>query len=220
MKKILKNQAGFSTVAIIVAVVVVIAAIGIVFILHPGKEEPIKIGAVLSLSGPGQYSGVEVRDGMLLAVDEVNSRGGINGKKIALVIEDHKTNPEEGKEAFDKIERTHHPVLYLSTQSSVAMALVPLAEKHQVVLVCLLATAPKITEHKEWVFRYWPTAEAVLEELKNRNATDIHILTGGLISPGDAKVLNEMGVLGNYGPGTPLDLIVKHVKKLVKKADV
>ena len=173
MKKILKNQAGFSTVAIIVAVVVVIAAIGIVYILHPGKEEPIKIGAVLSLSGPGQYSGVEVRDGMLLAVDEVNSRGGINGKKIELIIEDHKTNPEEGKEAFDKIERTHHPVFYLSTHSSVAMALAPLVEEHQVVLVCLLATAPKITEHKEWVFRYWPTAEAevppilsILEELK------------------------------------------------------
>lgn len=60
-------------------------------------------------------------------------------------------------------------------------------------------------------------AEAVLEELKNRNATDIHILAGGLISPEDAKALNEMGVLGNYGPGTPLDLIVKHVKELVKK---
>jgi methylmalonyl-CoA mutase C-terminal domain/subunit len=62
-------------------------------------------------------------------------------------------------------------------------------------------------------------AEAVLEELRNRNATDIHIMTGGLISPKDAKVLNEMGVSGNYGPGTPLDLIVDHVKNLVKKAD-
>jgi methylmalonyl-CoA mutase cobalamin-binding subunit len=36
----------------------------------------------------------------------------------------------------------------------------------------------------------------------------------------DAKVLNEMGVSGNYGPGTPPDLIVEHVKKLVKKATI
>lgn len=63
-------------------------------------------------------------------------------------------------------------------------------------------------------------AESVLEELKKRDAMDIRIMTGGLISPEDAKVLDKMGVSGNYGPGTPLDLIVQHVKELVKKAGV
>lgn len=61
-------------------------------------------------------------------------------------------------------------------------------------------------------------AESVLEELKKRDAMDIRIMTGGLISPEDTKVLDKMGVSGNYGPGTPLDLIVQHVKELVKKA--
>ncbi len=60
-------------------------------------------------------------------------------------------------------------------------------------------------------------AADVLEELKKRDATDIHIMTGGLISPEDAKVLNEMGVSGNCCPGTPLGFIVEHVKELVKK---
>jgi len=60
-------------------------------------------------------------------------------------------------------------------------------------------------------------AEAVMEELKRRDAADIPIMTGGLISPGDAKVLGEMGVSGNYAPGTPLDVIVEHIKALVKK---
>ena len=63
-------------------------------------------------------------------------------------------------------------------------------------------------------------ATSVLEELKNRDATDIRIMTGGHISPEYTKVLNEMGVSGNYGPGTPLDLIVENVKKLVKKVAV
>lgn len=57
----------------------------------------------------------------------------------------------------------------------------------------------------------------VLEELRKRNATDIHIITGGLISPEDAKVLKDMGVSGNCGAGTPLDLIVENVKDLVKR---
>jgi methylmalonyl-CoA mutase C-terminal domain/subunit len=59
-------------------------------------------------------------------------------------------------------------------------------------------------------------AAAVLEALKRLDATDIHILAGGLVSPEDAEVLEGMGVSGNYGPGTPLDLIVDHVRRLVE----
>jgi branched-chain amino acid transport system substrate-binding protein len=51
--------------------------------------------------------------------------------------------------------------------------LAPLAQEHQVVLAGLAVSAPKFTEDKEWVFRYWPTAKAeippilsILEELK------------------------------------------------------
>ncbi len=59
-------------------------------------------------------------------------------------------------------------------------------------------------------------AAAVLEALKRLDAIDIHILAGGLVSPEDADVLEGMGVSGNYGPGTPLDLIVDHVRRLVE----
>ncbi len=58
-------------------------------------------------------------------------------------------------------------------------------------------------------------AESVLGELKRGEAADIHVMTGGLISPEDARVLSEMGVSGNYGPGTPLDLIVQRVREVV-----
>lgn len=60
-------------------------------------------------------------------------------------------------------------------------------------------------------------AETVLEELKKWDTMDIHVMTGGLISPDDAKALEKMGTVGNYGPGTPLDVIVNTVKSLVNK---
>jgi len=93
------------SLALIMIIAVAAAAVMGISISSCQKEETIKIGAILSLSGPGQYSGVEVRDGMLLVVDAINSRGGINGKEIELIIEDHKTNPEERKEAFDILDR-------------------------------------------------------------------------------------------------------------------
>ncbi|MBW1787669.1 MAG: cobalamin-dependent protein [Deltaproteobacteria bacterium] len=61
-------------------------------------------------------------------------------------------------------------------------------------------------------------AESVIEELKKRQASDIHIMTGGLISEDDARELDEMGTSGNYGPGTPLELIVESVKALVHRS--
>jgi branched-chain amino acid transport system substrate-binding protein len=153
--------------------VIIVAALAVFFILKSTKEGPIKIGAVLSISGPGSQTGKDIKDGVLLAVDEINSWGGINGRKIELIIEDSKTNPQQGKKSFNKIETAHHPVLYVSTLSSVSMALAPLAGKNEVVLVGLAVTALKFTQHNEWVFRYFPTPEievppilSILQDLK------------------------------------------------------
>ena len=162
MKEIInkKNEAGFGGMGITIVVTiiaVVIVAFAVFYMLR--GEETIKIGAILSLSGPGTDIGLEIREGMLLAIEEVNSRGGVNGRKIELVVGNSGTTPEEGKKAFKKIEATHHPDLYVSTLSSVSIAVAPLAEEHKVVLVGLCASAPQLTEQKEWVFRYWILSE-------------------------------------------------------------
>jgi methylmalonyl-CoA mutase C-terminal domain/subunit len=58
-------------------------------------------------------------------------------------------------------------------------------------------------------------ADGVITELKKLDVTDIPIISGGLLAPEDIKALEAMGVTGNYGPGTPIDLIIKHIKSLV-----
>jgi methylmalonyl-CoA mutase C-terminal domain/subunit len=58
-------------------------------------------------------------------------------------------------------------------------------------------------------------ADEVLKELKKLDAADIPIIAGGLLTPDDVKSLEKMGVTGNYGPGTPIDVIIEHIKGLV-----
>ena len=60
-------------------------------------------------------------------------------------------------------------------------------------------------------------AASVKAALKPVKATDIPIIAGGLLTAEDVKELEKMGVSGNYGPGTPLDLIIHHVKNLAAK---
>ncbi|MFC2041109.1 ABC transporter substrate-binding protein [Chloroflexota bacterium] len=141
------------TILLMISLVMIVAT---VMIAGPGcAEKPIKIGAILSITGAGDYMGEDVRDGMLLAVDDVNSQGGINGRKIELIIEDSKTDPEEGKKVFSKMESEHHPDMYVSMLSLNCVALAPLAEENEVMLLGLCVTVPEFTEEKEWVFRYW-----------------------------------------------------------------
>ena len=75
MNKTFKNRDGFSRLRIILTVIVFMAGIAVFFALQGKTKETIKIGAVLPITGPANYIGMEVRDGMLLAAAQI-----VNGK--------------------------------------------------------------------------------------------------------------------------------------------
>jgi len=158
MGKLLKKQDGFGAVGVIIAVIVVAAVVAAGLLFQGREKETIKIGTIISLTGSGSHL-VDLRDAMLMAADEINSRGGVNGRKIELLIEDSKTNPDEAKKAFERIENgSKKPLIYLSTHSSIGKALAPFAAKYQVVLVGANTSAPEFIESNKWVFRHFFTA--------------------------------------------------------------
>jgi branched-chain amino acid transport system substrate-binding protein len=65
--------------------------------------ESIKIGAVLSLTGPGAGLGQPERAGILLAEQAINGRGGINGKPIKVIIEDDGSKPDIAKSKAERL---------------------------------------------------------------------------------------------------------------------
>ncbi len=69
----------------------------------PSSENPIKIGAVLSLTGIAASYGEPARNAMQIAVDEINAEGGIDGRLVTLVVEDDQTKPEVAISAFRKL---------------------------------------------------------------------------------------------------------------------
>lgn len=143
------------------AIVSLAAAIllGAAMLCCNSTRAPLRIGGVLSLSGAAFYLGGEVRDGAQLAIEEINSWGGLNGRKLQLLVEDSASDAETGKKAFHNIESRHHPLFYLSTSSTVSMALAPLAEEARVMLVGLVVTSTAFPGQNQWAFRYYPTAE-------------------------------------------------------------
>ncbi len=59
-------------------------------------------------------------------------------------------------------------------------------------------------------------AESVLAELKGFGGMDMKVIAGGLLTPEQIKDLEKIGVTGNFGPGTPLEIIVDHIRNIVK----
>ncbi|HXG06297.1 MAG TPA: cobalamin B12-binding domain-containing protein [Nitrososphaera sp.] len=57
----------------------------------------------------------------------------------------------------------------------------------------------------------------VAKLLKEKGADDILVVGGGIIPESDRKELEKLGVKGNFGPGTPLPVIIKHITENVRK---
>ncbi len=81
------------------------------------QEATIKIGVISPLSGTGAVY-ADLRDGLQLAADEVNARGGVNKKKLELIVEDDHGKADETVAAFGKIETRDRPLFFVSALSS------------------------------------------------------------------------------------------------------
>ena len=165
-----------STLGIIGIIVIAIGLGSFYFFEESVGREPIKIGVTLAETGPGSGFGIENRDGLLMAVDEINSQGGLNGRPIELIFIDNETNPEKAKKDFLEIEETHAPLMYISSLSTITAAVSPLAEEHEVVLMAIAATATNLTVEKKWTYRYYTMADVeavpilqILDELDIKN---------------------------------------------------
>ncbi len=77
----------------IVFFVIIIALITLVFLIIFQKK-PVKVGFAGTLSGKNAPLGIAVKDGVLLALEEINAENGINGRELELIIKDDKNDPE------------------------------------------------------------------------------------------------------------------------------
>lgn len=129
-------------------------------LLFSGCKNPsmVYLDAYLPLTGAGSDMGVEVKDGISLAVERINHEGGIQGRFLAVTIYDTKTDAAYAAGLFEK-QIKNPPVLSLSCLSAVSKAIAPIAESRRRILLSLVTSDPEVTLDRKWVYRYWPTAE-------------------------------------------------------------
>ena len=123
-------------------------------------DATLRIGAIIPLSGPFAAYGEPVRDGVLMAVDEINAAGGIGGRRIELALEDDAGNPTSAVSAFTRLATVSSvPVVVGPLSSGASMATAPLADRYHVVQLSTLAGTIDLTNAGDYVFRIYPSSE-------------------------------------------------------------
>jgi branched-chain amino acid transport system substrate-binding protein len=139
---------------------------------------PIPIGILTSLTGTFQPWGIEMRDGAQFAVNKINSSGGIDGRKLQLVVADDTSSPGAGITGFNRLTEQDHAVAVGGIiDSDVGVATAPLAERDHIPLFMEKAGAANIlTMNSRYTFRTClpaapEVAAAYVEYAHNRGLT-------------------------------------------------
>jgi branched-chain amino acid transport system substrate-binding protein len=144
------------------------------------SKGPIAIGALTSLTGNFTPWGIQVRDGMSLAVKQINAKGGVKGRKLSLVVADDQSTPNAGIDGFRRLTEQDHVVAIGGLISSdVTLATARLAEQAKVPMFLVKAGASEIlTSSSRYTFRTCLPAAAevatpILQYAQKRHVTRV-----------------------------------------------
>ena len=114
----------------------------------------IKVGVYGDLTGATSSFGQSTKNGVQLAVDEINAAGGVNGRKITLVVEDDQGRPEQAKTVISKlINQDKVQAVLGEVASSNSLAAAPVAQEAKIPMITPSSTNPKVTEVGDYISR-------------------------------------------------------------------
>lgn len=95
--------------------------------------EPIKIAGIFALTGRAAHIGTSQRDAVIIAIDEVNAQGGINGRPLEMVMADTESNPTKAVMALKKVLQSEDVVAIIGpTLTGTGMAMRGFVEKEKI----------------------------------------------------------------------------------------
>ena len=118
------------------------------------SENEILIGEYASLTGDKATFGQSSHNGLMLAVEEINSQGGVLGKQIKLVTEDDQGKTNEVQTVVQKlINRDKVVAIVGEVASSLSKAAAPICQQSKIPMVTPASTNPEVTAIGDYIFR-------------------------------------------------------------------
>src|SRR5260370_2569380 len=118
-------------------------------------QDSVKIGVILPLAGSQEGFGEALKNGYLIALDEINAKGGLLGKKVELDIYDDQSKPDQAVQGVSKlVDQDRMPLILGSYSSESTMAIIPAVTQRQVPLIIPIAVVDNLLDSKSpWILR-------------------------------------------------------------------
>ena len=165
--------------AVLVVISIIMASL-MVFSFGCVKKEKdvVKIGAVLPITGNIAQFGNYWKQGLELALDDAINQGIVKKDNIKLIIEDAQADPRKSVDAFKKLVEIDKVVACITATSGVTLALKPITNQNEVVLINASAISTEIEDAQDYLFSVIPNAkytgyflaETAFNKLGKRNA--------------------------------------------------
>src|SRR5260370_3786129 len=128
-----------------------------------GEVKPYKIGTVQCLWGAAAAIGETVLVGLQMGVDRINKSGGINGRRVELIVADDESKPDVGRRKVEKLIVDDNIDLHVGgVLSNICLACMPVWEEHGIVNIISVCLDTTITTSKcsRYTFRPFDYAPA------------------------------------------------------------
>ncbi len=131
----------------------------------PAETGPIKIGAILDVTGAGASLGVPERQTLELLAEQLEAEGGINGREVELLIEDNQSTEDGAAKAMSKlVDQEEVDIILGASRTGPSLAMRPIAESSETPMISLAANQA-IVEGSEWVFKTAQNDRVVIERM-------------------------------------------------------
>ena len=155
----------------------------------PSTASPVTIGLVTEVTGAQASTGDNQTNGIKMAMDEINQKGGIKGQQVKLVIEDDASTPAGTVTAFNKLMSGQKPTaVFISNFANFDMAIEP-AIKTAAIPAITGASGPDVTAAgNPWIFRVRTN-----DNIMGRLAAEYAVKDMGAKKPAILYVTGDMG---------------------------
>lgn len=175
----------------------------------PSWAQPLRIGLSGPFSGGSSPMGESMRNGVRLAVEEINATGGIHGQPIELIERDDQARNEQGAQVATELVRLKVAATIGIVNTGVGLASIDHYQAARIPLLIAVSTGPALTRKfappnskVNFIFRVSPTldleAAMLAAELKKRHLTRIALLADDT-SYGDSGVAAVVTAAGSVG---------------------
>jgi len=147
------------------AVAAAIAAIGTAG--TAAAQQTLKFGLAMPLTGSQSAFGKDQIKATEWAVAEINAKGGVNGKKLEVIVLDTQADPTVGINAVNRLVNVDKVPVFVTAWSAVVKAVAPIANREKVLELSIGANAPEISKLGDYVYTSFPLADIDVTALAN-----------------------------------------------------